>query len=112
MAYTLMTDEEILHDLARKVDLLRRNKNIKDTELVAQGGTNRVVLNKFRKGQGGISLRTFIRILRGLGELDRLETCFRQPLQYSPTGKNNQVPVKRVRDKKNKPTKFVWGEDQ
>ena len=112
MSYSLMTDEEILRDLANKIDLLRRYKSIKDTELVAQGGTNRVVLSNFRNGRGGISLKTFVRLLRGLGELDRLETCFNIPQQYSPTGKSSQIPEKRVRNKNAKEKQFVWGEDK
>jgi len=72
MAYTVLTDEEILHDLAQKIDFMRRNKKIKDSEVAMRGGTNRVVLNNFRNGHGGISLKSFIRLLRGIGELDRL----------------------------------------
>lgn len=112
MPYSLNTDDEILQDLANKIDLLRRYKSIKDTELVAQGGTNRVVLNNFRNGHSGISLKSFIRLLRGLGELDRLETCFDIPQQYSPTGKKRKIPKKRVRNKKSNKNKFVWGEDK
>jgi hypothetical protein len=98
--------------LANKIDLLRRHKSIKDTELVAQGGTNRVALSNFRNGRGGINLKTFVRLLRGLGELDRLETCFNVPQQYSPTGRRSQIPEKRVRNKKSEASKFIWGEDE
>ena len=112
MSYSLKSDDEIMQDLADKIDLLRRYKNIKDTELVARGGTNRVALNNFRNGHGGISLRSFIRILRGLGELDRLETCLTIPQEYSPTGKKNKIPEKRVRNRKSGKKEFVWGEDK
>ncbi len=112
MSYELKTDDEILQDLAKKLDLLRRFKEIKDTDLVSRGGTNRVVLNKFRSAQGGISLKTFIRLLRGLGELNRLETLLKLPDQFSPTGKNRPIPEKRVRSKKTKNTGFTWGDDE
>ena len=111
MSYELKTDDEIVADLARLFDLLRRFKEIKDTELVATGGTNRVVLNKFRNGSGGISLKTFVRLMRGLGELDRLETMLKVAEQYSPSGANRPTPAKRVRGKKPTGTSFTWGDD-
>ncbi len=111
MSYKLKTDEEIMKDLASKLDLIRRMKEIKDEELVAKGGTNRVVLNKFRNGHGGISLKSFIRLLRGIGELDRLESLLKIPEQYSPAGKSRTIPKNRVRTKKNKNTDFIWGDD-
>ena len=112
MSYSLKTDEEILQDLAEKIDLLRRMKKIKDAELVLKGGTNRTVLSNFRKGHGGISLKTFIRLLRGLDELDRLENCLKIEQPYSPTGKNSQIPEKQVRDRKRRDNTFTWGEDK
>ena len=112
MSYTLMTDNEIMQDIANKLDFLRRSKGIKDEILVSKGGTNRVVLNKFRNGSGGISLKTFIRLLRGIDELDKLEILLTQPEEYSPSGKKSSIPKKRVRSKKIKETHFSWGEDE
>ena len=111
MSFELKTDNEILQELANKLDLLRRYKAIKDADLVSRGGTNRVVLNKFRNGHGGISLKTFIRLLRGLGELNRLESLLILPEQYSPSGKNQQIPKKRIHNKKTEDTGFTWGDD-
>lgn len=112
MSYNLLTDDEILVDLAGKLDHIRRAKGLKDEELVAKGGTSRFVLKKFRSGTGGITLKSFIRLLRGLGELDALESLLKPHDQYSPTGKHNDIPAHRVRDKKDDDTGFVWGEDR
>ena len=112
MSYRLQTDEEIMADLAAKIDLLRRYKGIKDEELVTRGGTNRVALNKFRKGKQGITLKTFIRLLRGLDELHRLESMLEVPDEYSPTGKHRNIPARRVRDRKEPKRPFTWGEDR
>ena len=112
MSYSLKTDDEIISDLADKFDELRRYKKIKDEDLVKKGGTSRVLVNKFRNGHGGISLKTFIRILRGLGELEKLEKLIEIPNQYSPTGKNLDYPEHRVRDKKGGYSGFEWGEDK
>jgi len=112
MSYELMTDDEIIHDLAVQFDLLRRSKKIKDSDLVLKGGTNRVVLNKFRNAQGGINLKTFIRLMRGLGELERLEALLENQEYYSPSGKVSDVPPKRVRDRKTEESGFSWGDDE
>ena len=112
MSYELMTDEEILKDMAEKLDLIRRTKHIKDTELAARGGTNRTVLKNFRGGKGGISLTSFIRLIRGLDELDRLENLLSMPEAYSPSGKGPSVPEKRVRSPKKAPSPFKWGDEQ
>ena len=112
MSYQLLTDDEILADLASKLDLVRRARELKDEDLVARGGTSRFVLTKFRSGSGGITLRSFVRLLRGLGELDRLESLLKAPDRYSPTGKRTQIPAQRVRDKKRDDRGFVWGEDR
>lgn len=111
MSYKLKTDDEILRDLAVKLDLIRRSKKIKDAELVSRGGTNEVVLNKFRSGSGGINLKTFIRFLRGIDELERLESLLALKQDYSPTGQKQAIPKRRVRDKKKEDTNFVWGDD-
>ena len=112
MPYSLLTDDEILADLAGKLDHIRRAKELKDEELVAKGGTSRFVLKKFRSGAGGITLKSFVRLLRGLGELDRLESLLKAPENYSPTGRHTNIPVRRVRSKKKENSGFVWGEDK
>ena len=112
MSYSLLTDDEILTDLAGKLDHIRRAKGLKDEELVAKGGTSRFILKKFRSGSGGITLKSFVRLLRGLGELDSLESLLKPPGGYSPTGKQRDIPAQRVRDRKGKESGFVWGEDR
>lgn len=112
MSYNLLTDDEILADLARKLDHLRRAKKLKDEELAAKGGTSRFVLNKFRSGTGGITLRSFIRLLRGVGELDQLESLLQEPDYYTPTGRNKEIPAQRVRDSKEDERRLPWGEDR
>ena len=112
MSYRLQTDEQILADLASRLDLIRRFKQIKDNELVERGGTDRHILKKFRGGKGGITLKSFVRLLRGLDDLDRLESLLPIPDTYSPTGKERAIPDQRVRDRKRENGGFTWGEDR
>lgn len=110
MSYTLLNDDEILNDLAGKFDNLRRVKGIKDKELVSKGGTNGVAVSKFRSGEN-ITLKTFIRLMRGLGELERLEKLLSMPDRYSPTGSSFKIAEKRVRGRKSESKPFSWGDE-
>lgn len=111
MGYSLMGDEDILRDLAEKLEAIRLSKRLKDTELEAAGGISRQLISDFRKGKRSISLKSFLRILRGLGELDRLEDLFADSKSFSPLKSSNQVQIKRVRDKENKTEDFQWGDE-
>ncbi len=108
MSWELLTDEAILRDLASRIDVLRRSHRLKDEELAARGGTSRPLIFKFRSG-GGITLTTFIRILRGLGELGRLEHAFSISEEYHPGGGGKQTLPKRVREKAD--PGFSWGDE-
>jgi len=106
-----MTDEEILLDLAHRFDTVRKKKEIKDTDLVSRGGANGIAMSKFRSGDN-ITLKTFIRLVRGLGELDRLERLFSSIEDWSPTGAVDTAPKRRVRDKRNAGKPFSWGDEK
>ncbi|HNY21626.1 MAG TPA: hypothetical protein PKO22_05705 [Treponemataceae bacterium] len=106
-----MTDEEILLDLAHRFDTVRKKKEIKDTDLVSRGGANGIAMSKFRSGDN-ITLKTFIRLVRGLGELDRLERLFSATEDWSPTGAGDETPRRRVRDKKKPEKPFTWGDEE
>ena len=112
MSYALKTDDEILQDIANKLDILRRSKKIKDCELASRGGNNRILFEKFRNGHGSVSLKTFVRFLRGLNELDRLESMLDFAKGYTPTEEHSKIPRKRVRDRKSKEFEFSWDEDK
>ncbi len=107
-----MPDDAILSDLALKLDEARRRARLTDEELAQRGGTSRVAIVKLRSGAGGVSLKTFIRILRGLGRLDRLERLFAEEDAYRPSGAQEAIPRKRVRHSRKQPEHgFTWDED-
>lgn len=110
MPYSLMTDDEILADLAERFDLLRRRKEIRDRDLVKAGGTNDIAATKFRGG-GNITLKTFVRLLRGLGELERLEKLLELAEPYAPSGEPPKITERRVRRKKKPAKDFRWGDE-
>jgi DNA-binding phage protein len=100
------TDQEIIEFLGQQFDMLRRTKAIQDQELLERGGAHVESLNKFRQGTGNPTLKTLIRLLRGIGELDRLEALMRAPeTDFRPSGKTAKPLPKRIKkpDKQTKP---------
>ena len=112
MAYELNTDDEIIHDLGKKFDLLRRSKEIPISALLEKSGTNHDTYDRFVNAKSGISLKNFIRLLRGIGELNKLEKIFEIPTFYSPLQEEPTSPKKRIHKKKENHSTFVWGEDK
>lgn len=110
MSFTLVNDEEVLHRLAGQFDQLRRQKGLMDSEIAARGGTTVVTISNFRSG-ANINLTTLIRLLRGLGELDRLESLFQGSGHWHPDPKARPAPKKRVRRSQVRPDGFKWGDE-
>lgn len=110
MAYRLLNDEEIVKDLGQKIEYLRRLKGLQSQELCEKGGAGYTAYRNLVNGKNGVSLKTFVALLRGLGELDTLEKLFTVKNEYSPTGKIEE-PKKRIFKKKRISTP-IWGDEQ
>jgi putative transcriptional regulator len=67
-----MSDKAIIRDIGKRLKQIRLNKNITQQELSKKSGVHRTTISKIETGQQ-ISLLTLIQVLRGLGELQRLE---------------------------------------
>ena len=111
MAYAHLTDDEIVHDLGKKLDMLRRTKEVSIGELLEKSGTNHNTYDRFINAKSGISLKNFIRLLRGIGALDKLEALLEASQTYSPL-QEQTTPKKRIRKKLVSNTAFTWGEDK
>lgn len=109
MQYKLLGDDEIIKDIGEKIEYLRRVKGIQSKELCERGGAGYTAYRNLVNGKGGVSLRSFVELLRGLGELDRLEKLLDAGDSYAPTG-NNTPPPKRI-FKKTTPKKKIWGDE-
>lgn len=110
MDFSLMNDDEILKELGERLEKIRLKKEVSDDELTKKGGGNKKALWRFKKGEP-ITTKNFIKILRGLGELQRLEQLFRVEEEYRPSQGKAQISNQRVR-KKTKKGRFLWGEDK
>lgn len=112
MRFSTMSDEQILQELARRIDLKRREKELSDNELVERSGTNIGTVSRFRANKGSISLTSFLRLLRGLDELDALGALL-EPSGYSPLQAMQKPPKKRIRKKSTiKADGFKWGDEE
>ncbi len=89
-----MSDEAIVRDIGKRIKQIRLNKNISQETLSERIGIHRVTLSKIERGQR-ISLLTLIQIMRGLGELQRLENIVPEDI-VSP------IQLAKLRGKKRK----------
>jgi len=111
MDYNIVSDEDIIRDLAEKYEKIRIEKRLKDTEVAEKAGISRQLLSDFRNGKRSISLKSFIRLLRGIDELDSFQKNLKSSEELSIfSGPDNGQP-KRIRDRQNKPGAFKWGDE-
>lgn len=75
----LLTDETILDELGKRVARTRLERNVSQAALAAEAGVSKTTLERLERG-GGVQLESFIRILRALGLLDRLDVVVSEPL--------------------------------
>lgn len=68
-----MSDNEIIRDIGKRLKELRLRKNITQESLSKKTGLNRVTISKIENGQK-TSLFSLIQVLRGLDELQRLDS--------------------------------------
>lgn len=111
MDYNLINDEDIIRDLAKRIDRIRIEHHLKETEIEKTTGINRKTLYNFKQG-AGISLKNFIQLLRAMGELERLEWMFPESKNFSPLAADKAEPPRRVRDKEKSDGDFKWGDEK
>ncbi len=107
-----MADEDIIRDLAARVEKIRIEHQLKETELEESSGISRKTFYNFKQGSTGTSLKSFIRLLRALGEAERLKLMFPESEVYSPMGNSEDDLPKRVRDKQKRDGEFHWGDEE
>ena len=100
-SFRFLSDSEIYEALGQAFDQTRIANDIPDKTVLAQGNVSSDALNKFRQNKGGITLLNFIKLMRGIDELDKLEALFADV---------EKVQRQRVR-KANKPKKIQWGDE-
>ncbi|MGC1167013.1 MAG: helix-turn-helix transcriptional regulator [Solirubrobacterales bacterium] len=75
----LLSDETVLKELGGRLAQTRLERNISQSRLASEAGVAKTTVERLERG-GGIQLESFIRILRALGLLDRLDVVLSEPL--------------------------------
>ena len=108
--FSLTSSTDIEAALCERIEAIRLSRNMTQTELAKQAGVSRSTLTRLARGDTGISLDSFIRILQALDLHTHLETLLPDP-SISPLqrlekkGKQRQ----RARPKKTETTEWEWG---
>jgi transcriptional regulator with XRE-family HTH domain len=76
---SLLADETVLRELGGRLAQTRLERNISQSRLANEAGVAKTTVERLERG-GGVQLESFIRILRALGLLDRLDVVLSEPL--------------------------------
>jgi len=79
----LMSDEALLHELGHRIARLRLERNVSQAQLAEQAGISKRTLERLEAGAAATQLSLFLRVLRQLDLLERLELLLPEP-QPSP----------------------------
>jgi transcriptional regulator with XRE-family HTH domain len=109
----LLTDETVLGELGKRIARTRLEQNTSQASLAAEAGVSKTTLERLERG-GGIQLESFVRILRALDLLDRLDLVVSEPLpspieRLDSRGRQRQ----RAREggaKQDPPAPWAWDE--
>lgn len=113
MNFNLLTDENIIKELGQNYEELRLRKKLSDEDVMKKGGSTKDAIQRLKNGSN-INLINFIKILRGLGELDSLEKVIKVEDSFSIRENKNKPLPRRVfkRKKSDNSTDFKWGDDE
>ena len=110
----LMSDEALLHEIGQRIARLRLERNLSQAQLAEQAGISKRTLERLESGAAATQLSLFLRVLRQLDLLERLEQLLPEP-QPSPLAlleQQQQATRKRAsRRRIAKPaTSWSWGQ--
>ena len=109
-----MSDEALLHELGQRIARLRLERNLSQAQLAEQAGISKRTLERLESGAAATQLSLFLRVLRQLDLLERLELLLPEP-QPSPLAlleQQQQATRKRAsRRRLTKPaSSWSWGQ--
>ncbi len=114
ISFTLASSEAIEDALSERIEELRLKRNITQSRLASEAGVSRSTITRLAQGGKGISLDSFIRILKALQMENRLEALLPDPGLISPLEelkRANQPTRQRARTKKQDQKEWTWGDN-
>ena len=112
--FGLASSEAIENALSERIEELRLQRNITQSRLAREAGVSRSTITRLVQQGKGISLDSFIRILKALQLAHNLESLLPDP-GLSPLEeleKSSQTPRQRARGKKQDRKKWTWQDDE
>ena len=111
--HRLMSDEALLQELGHRVARLRLERNLTQAQLAEQAGISKRTLERLESGAAATQLSLFLRVLRQLDLLERLELLLPEP-EPSPIALLRQQEGGRKRARRRPPPKpaapWSWGQ--
>jgi len=105
------TDQAILAELGTRLSRYRLEKNFTQSALALEAGVSRSTVEKLESG-GVVTLDSFIRILRVLGLVSRLDSIIAEPtpspIQMLESSRSLRRRASRRRDSKAGPSASTW----
>ena len=110
MRFTLLPDDQVQRELGKQIDYKRREHQLSIEELAQKSGVSISTINRMIDGSNSPSLLNFIKILRVLGELDRMGLLLEPNDTFRPSESKITAPKKRI-FKSKKTTPITWGDE-
>ncbi|MCY4228972.1 MAG: helix-turn-helix transcriptional regulator [Gammaproteobacteria bacterium] len=110
--FRLASSETIEHILGKRIEAIRLTRNITQSQLAREAGVSRSTVTRLAQQNKGISLDSFIRILKALHLESNLETLLPDSV-LSPLDeleKNTRPARKRARPTKKNQKKWTWSD--
>lgn len=108
----LMSDEALLQELGQRIARLRLERNLSQAQLAEQAGISKRTLERLEAGAAATQLSLFLRVLRQLDLLERLELLLPEP-QPSPLALLEQQATRKRASRRRaaKPSSsWSWGQ--
>ena len=109
--FSASSSEAITAALGQRLDEIRLARNINQADLARAAGVSRSTLTRIAEGRG-VSLDSFVRVVKALGLVDHLATLLPDPgVRPVELAANRGKPRRRARGKQKPATPWTWGED-
>jgi transcriptional regulator with XRE-family HTH domain len=110
------TDEAILAELGGRIARMRLDRNLTQARVAEESGLSKRTLERFESGSVATNLSAFLRILRALDLIERLEALVPEPtpspiVQLKLQGKQRRRASGSKAKKPPPPKKWSWGDE-
>lgn len=110
MRFSLLSDAAAQIELGKRIDIKRRENSLSIENLSEKSGVSISTISRMIDTTSSPSLLNFIKVLRALGEIDKLNTLLEPDTTFRPSTGVVTEPKKRI-FKSKKATPIQWGDE-